>query len=90
MSFTVEEKKEFQKMIVVGVGQALEDIVLPRFDQIEAKFDKKFEEVDKKFEEVRNDISKLERKLDRLTDHQAEKLDDHETRLRLVETAVVP
>lgn len=92
MAFSDVDKKEFQKMIVIGVGQALEDMVLPRFDQI----DKKFENIDKQFEEVRNDISKLqsdvsriERKLDNVTDHQAEKLDDHERRLKLVEAAMV-
>lgn len=84
MTFPIEDKKEFQKMIMVGVGQALEDMVLPRFDQIDEKFD----QIDEKFEEVRNDISKLERKLDQVTDHQAEKLDDHERRLKLVEAAV--
>ena len=78
-------------MVMVGVGQALEEIVLPRFDQIDEKFaliDKKFEKIDENFEEVRNDISRIDRKLDQVTDHQAEKLDDHEKRLRLVETAI--
>lgn len=98
MTYSDENKKEFQKMVMVGVGLALEEIVLPRFDQIDKKFDqidKRFDKIDKKFEEVDERLdsmdaktSRIERKLDQVTDHQAEKLDDHGRRLKLVETAM--
>lgn len=37
---------------------------------------------------LKNEIGRLERKLDKVTDHQAEKLDDHEGRIGRIEAIV--
>jgi len=91
MTYSDEDKKEFQKMVMVGVGQALEEIVLPRFDALDATIKSQSDEIQglrNDIGEIQNDISRIDRKLDQVTDHQAEKLDDHERRLKLVETAI--
>ena len=91
MTYSDEDKKEFQKMVMVGVGQALEEIVLPRFDALDATIKSQSDEIQglrNDIGEIQNDISRIDRKLDQVTDHQAEKLDDHERRLKLVEAAI--
>ncbi len=35
-----DDEKRMKKLIIESVGQALEDIVLPRFEQIDVRFDK--------------------------------------------------
>lgn len=107
MTLTNEDWKSLDKMmkraVIDGATQALEDVVFPKFEEIDGKFgkiDKRFEQIDKRFEQIDgrfdeleenlgNKIGVLERKLDQVTDHQADKLDDHEKRIGRLENAVL-
>lgn len=80
-----------KKAVIEGTGEALEAMVFPKFVSI----DDKFKKIDKNFEELRSEvrqnseaIAKVERKLDKITDHQAEKLDDHERRIEKIELSI--
>ena len=85
MSLTDDDKKWITKAIVIGVGEALDHVVLPKFDSIDKKFDSIGVKIEDLKVELKNDIAKLERKLDQVTGHQAEKLTDHEKRIDRLE-----
>lgn len=107
MALTDEDWKRLDKMmkkaVIDGTTEALEDVVFPKFEEIDGKFekiDKRFEQIDKRFEQIDrrfdeleenlgNKIGVLERKLDQVTDHQADKLDNHEKRIGQLENAVL-
>lgn len=51
--------------------------------------DGRFDKLDERVGLLEESSSRIERKLDNVTDHQAEKLDDHEKRITRVEDALV-
>jgi hypothetical protein len=70
-------KKDMVKMMMDfhrEVQEPMMDEVLNRLSGVEKRLD----EVNV---ELKNEIGRLERKLDKVTDHQAEELDDHEGRI---------
>lgn len=71
MSLTDGDKKWIKDAIVEGVVDGINQVMIPYSEEQEKRFNHKFEDVDKQFEVVRNDIAKLEKKLDSVTDHQA-------------------
>ena len=85
MSLTDGDLKKLDKMmkkaVLDGTAEALEAIVFPKFDEIDKNLSSLKEEVGLNTEM----IARVERKLDRVTDHQAEKLDDHEKRISQLE-----
>lgn len=93
MALTDEDWRRLDKMmkkaVIDGTTEALEDVVFPKFEEIDGKFEK----IDKRFDDLEenlgNKISILERKLDRVTDHQADKLDNHEKRIGHLEDVVL-
>ncbi|MFZ2202694.1 MAG: hypothetical protein WAV56_04885 [Microgenomates group bacterium] len=91
MVLTKADKDWITKAILMGTGDALEAVVFPKFESI----DKKFENLDDKLEDMSGQIgsnteaiARIERKLDRVTDHQAEVLDNHEKRIGKLEAAI--
>ena len=84
------------KIIRGQINNALEDVVFPRFDSLEKKFDDLGKKVDRNAKKIDRNAGKIEkldmkvgginRRLDKLNDHWADKLDDHEERIDRLET----
>jgi len=74
MELGTDDKKWITKAIIKGVVDGINQVMIPYSEEQEKRFKKEFVE-------VRNDIARVERKLDTVTDHQAEKLDDHGKRI---------
>lgn len=78
MVLGADDKKWITKAIVKGVVDGINQVMIPYSEEQEKRFKAEFRKVDDKIEEARDDlanqISKVERKLDAVTDHQAEKL----------------
>ena len=84
----VEIRKEIRKDIIEVVSDFHEKVEVPMMDEVLGrlgKIEKRLGGVEKGLDEVKielkNEVGRLERKLDKVTDHQAEKLDDHEGRI---------
>lgn len=85
MVLGTDDKKWIKGAIVQGVIDGINQVMIPYSEEQENRFNQKFKEIGRQFEEVRNDIAKVERKLDVVTDHQADKLDNHERRIGKLE-----
>lgn len=96
MTLTDDDLKKLnlmmKKAVIDGTGEALEAMVFPKFESI----DRKFEKIDKDLSSLKKEvglnteaIARAERKLDQVTDHQAEKLDNHEKRIVRLENAAL-
>jgi len=81
MELGTDDKKWITKAIIKGVVDGINQVMIPYSEEQEKRFKKEFVE-------VRNDIAKVERKLDAVTDHQAERLDDHGIRIKKLESAM--
>lgn len=80
MTLTDDDLKKLnlmmKKAVIDGTGEALEAMVFPKFESIDKDLSSLKKEVGLNTEA----IARAERKLDQVTDHQAEKLDNHEKR----------
>jgi len=92
MVLGADDKKWISKTIIKGVIDGINQVMIPYSEEQERRFKAEFRKVDDKIEDVRDDLtnqmSKVDRKLDAVTDHQAEKLDDHGIRIKKLESAV--
>lgn len=87
MSLTNDDKKWIQDAIVSGVVDALNEIVIPRFDEHDRRFDehdKRFDEHDKRFDAIEKDVAELKNDM-REVKSTLRSMDD---RLDLLETDV--
>lgn len=86
-----DDKKWITKAIVKGVVDGINQVMIPYSEEREERINAEFKKVGERFDELdlklSNKIDKLERKLDAVTDHQAEKLDDHDRRIGKLELA---
>lgn len=81
-----------EKRIRKDLGDRIDEVEVnlhKRIDEVENHLEAKIESVGGDVEEVRGNLARVERKLDNVTDHQAEKLDDHETRIGKLEVATI-
>ncbi len=89
MVLGADDKKWITKAIIKGVVEGINQVMIPYSEEQERRFKAEFRKVDEKIEDVRDDvtnqIAKVERKLDAVTDHQAEKLNDHGIRIGKLE-----
>ena len=81
---TAGDKKWIKGAIIEGVVDGINQVIIPYSDDQEKRYNKKLDDMKV---DLKNDISKLERKLDNVTDNQADKLDNHEKRIGKLEFA---
>lgn len=89
MTLDTEDKKWIKGAVVDGVLEAINQVIIPYSDEQEKRYKAEFRRVDEKIEKLDDKLSNklevLERKLDNVTDQQAEKLNDYGRRLGKLE-----
>jgi len=73
--------KVLGKIIRRQINNALEDVVFPRFDSLEKRFDGLEKKVDRNAKKIDN----MDRRVFRVGDRYAERLDEHEKRIGSLE-----
>jgi uncharacterized protein (DUF3084 family) len=96
MALTLQDKEWTKTAIIDGVVEGINQVVIPVLEGLDKKIDKNAEKIDRNAEKIDKNaekidnleagLSRVERKLDQVTDHQSEKLDEHEDRLSVLET----
>jgi len=74
---TGSDKKDMTNLVYGVIADAFEQVLFPKFENIDKKFDnidKKFDNIDKRFEQIDRRFDNVEEKIDNLT-HAVEILD---------------
>lgn len=88
MAITDGDLKKIGKLMDERLLVFHEEVTDRKFAWLEEKFNKHLTELKEEVRQNTEAVAKIERKLDQVTDHQAEKLDDHEKRIGKLELSV--
>lgn len=94
MSLSKEDLADIRTLIVEGTMEAINAVVTPRFDRIEARLDehnngfeeidKRFDQIDKRFDQVDHHLAEHDRRFDQID----QRLDKLEGRVEALENDV--
>jgi len=98
MALTPKDKNWIKEAVIDGVVKGINQVVIPVLEGLDQKIDRNAKKIDrnakkidrnvKKIYSLEAGLSRVERKLDQVTDHQAVKMDEYGNRLETLENRV--